>query len=188
MQLTIKDELKEIKILIDAAKKLNSFIVNHDKYCILLKETFLKVKLKKDNSTIETNNQNILNPIIFDTETHWNSTFFLLERLIYVSELANKLTLDPNRSICSNGDLLKNLLLSSENWIALEELILLLRPFVDATNSSDGDLLKNLLLSSENWIALEEFILLLRPFVDATNLTSGITNPTLSLWYSTLHF
>ncbi|CAI2187407.1 13914_t:CDS:2 [Funneliformis geosporum] len=115
MQLAIKDGLKEIKILIDVAKKLNSFIVNHDKYHILLKETFLKY-------------------------------LFLLERLIYfrdtLPELANKLTLDPNRSIRSDDDLLKNLLLSSEDWIALEELILLLRPFVNATNLTSASLNK----------------------------------------------
>ncbi|CAG8723403.1 17371_t:CDS:2, partial [Dentiscutata heterogama] len=81
-------------------------------------------------------------PIASDTETRWNSTFFLLERLIYfrntLSILGNKLALDPDRTTRNDGDNLKKLLLNSDNWTSLEELILLLRPFVDATNLTSG--------------------------------------------------
>ena len=64
MQHVIKDRLKDIKNLIDIAKKLNNFIVNHDKYHNLLKETYLKA-----HSLSSTNIQNVLNPISSDTDT-----------------------------------------------------------------------------------------------------------------------
>ena len=46
MQLAIRDGLKHIKSLIDAAKKLNNFIVNHDKYCPLIKAIFREINTK----------------------------------------------------------------------------------------------------------------------------------------------
>ena len=63
MQLAIKDRLKDIKNLIDMAKKLNNFIVNHDKCYNLLKETYLEA-----HSLSSTNIQNVLYPIFSNTD------------------------------------------------------------------------------------------------------------------------
>ncbi|CAG8551976.1 14606_t:CDS:2 [Acaulospora morrowiae] len=113
MQLAIKDglkniktlidaakKLKNIKTLIDAAKKLNNFISNHDKYRDLLKTTFREL----NNSDLFTREINVLDPITSDTDTRWN------------------------------------------NWIALEELILLSQPFIDATNITSGSIYPTLSL------------------------------------------
>ncbi|CAG8486082.1 15432_t:CDS:2 [Cetraspora pellucida] len=98
MQLAIKDGLKNVKDLIDMMKKLNSFIVNRDKYRDLLKLTFRKVN-KTENE--------VLNPVASDTDTQ-------------------KLLQDSNRATRIDGETLKKLIPSLDNWIALDELLLLL--------------------------------------------------------------
>ncbi|CAI2197141.1 14995_t:CDS:2, partial [Funneliformis geosporum] len=76
-------------------KKLNNFISSRDKYRNLLKATFCEINSNETNIRI-------LDPIASDTETRWNSAFFLLEQLIYfhntLSALADKLVLDSDRS------------------------------------------------------------------------------------------
>ncbi|CAG8552901.1 12817_t:CDS:2 [Cetraspora pellucida] len=127
MQLAIKDGLKNVKDLIDMMKKLNSFIVDRDKYRDLLKLTFRKVN-KTENE--------VLNPVASDTDTQ-------------------KLLQDSNRATRIDGETLKKLIPSSDNWIALDELLLLLRPFVDATNLTS---VCNSILTSLNkhWEILDE--------------------------------
>ncbi|CAG8542567.1 14608_t:CDS:2, partial [Cetraspora pellucida] len=86
---------------------------------------------------------NVLDPIASDTETRWN---------------INKLVFDPERTTRSNGDSLKKLLLSSEDWGALEELISLLRPFVDATNLTSGSSYLTLSLWYPTLYCLREYL------------------------------
>ncbi|CAG8716602.1 34885_t:CDS:1, partial [Racocetra persica] len=105
---------------------------------------------------------NILDLIASDTETRWNSTFFLLERLIYfcdtLSVLANKLASNPNRTTRSDSDDLKKLLLNSEDWTLLDELILLLRSFVDTTNLTSGSSYPTLSLWYPTLHCLREYL------------------------------
>ncbi|CAG8572709.1 1120_t:CDS:2, partial [Acaulospora morrowiae] len=110
MQLAIKDELKQSKELIEKAKNLNSFIANRDKYRDLLKQTYQEINF-------QSNELSVYNPITTDTDTRWNNS---------------------NRAIRNDGELLEQKLLTNSDWQALEELIIILRPFVDATNLMSG--------------------------------------------------
>ncbi|CAG8810358.1 12553_t:CDS:2, partial [Racocetra persica] len=104
----------------------------------------------------------VLNLIASDTETRWNSTFFLLERLKYfhntLSVFAEKLFRDSNRTTRIDGEPLIKLIPSSDNWAALEELLLLLQPFVDATNLTSGNTYPTLSLWYPTLFCLKEFL------------------------------
>ncbi|CAI2184638.1 16175_t:CDS:2, partial [Funneliformis geosporum] len=122
MQLAIKDGLKNIKNLIDIAKKLNNFISSRDKYRNLLKVTFCEINSNETNIRI-------LDPIASDTEMRWNSLSFYWNDLLFrnaLAALADKLVLDSDRST------------RIDDWTTLEELILLLQPFENATNLTSG--------------------------------------------------
>lgn len=82
--------------------------------------------------------------------------------------MADKLILNPDRSTRVDGDNLKKLLLSPEDWIALEELILLLRPFVDATNLTSGSVYPTLSLWYPTLYCLRKYL---------KNITHNLTSP-----------
>ncbi|CAG8838826.1 16680_t:CDS:1, partial [Cetraspora pellucida] len=57
-----------------------------------------------------------------------------------------------------DGDDLKKLLLNSEDWTSLDELILLLRPFIDATNLTSGSSYTTLSLWYPTLHCLREYL------------------------------
>ncbi|RHZ60424.1 hypothetical protein Glove_353g1 [Diversispora epigaea] len=91
------------------------------------------------------NNQeevNILEPVSSNTVTHWNSTYFILKRLLElrnaIEKLSKSLIRDPDRGIRADGNILKEKILSNYNWQGLEELSNLLHPFAQASIYMSG--------------------------------------------------
>jgi hypothetical protein len=83
----------------------------------------------------------ILNPIK-NVVTRWNSTFFVLERLLKLYEsielLIRNLSNDPNRDYRNDGKTLGELFLTIDEWIAVKKLVKILKPFANATKILSG--------------------------------------------------
>ena len=83
----------------------------------------------------------MLNPIR-NVITRWNSTFFVLERLLKLHEsvelLMKNLSNDPNRDYKNDGISLDKLFLTNNEWAAVEELVNVLKPFANATTILGG--------------------------------------------------
>lgn len=135
IHLAISDGLSKSKNLIDLAKALNNFLVNRDKYRVRFRN--IQAKLANNQEGV-----NILEPVSSDTVTRWNSTYFILKRLLElrdaIEELSKSLIRDPDRGIRSDGNILKEKILSKYDWQGLEELSNLLHPFAQASIYMSG--------------------------------------------------
>ncbi|CAG8613492.1 57_t:CDS:2, partial [Cetraspora pellucida] len=120
----VTDGLKQCKTLIGCAKSLNNFLVNCDKYRSLFRKIQHEIIEKKnnDNATKLTTNMSVLDPISSDTITRWNSTYFVLQRLLELQkpilELATNLTNNPDRTI--RADVLDQIEYTLTNLEAIE--------------------------------------------------------------------
>ncbi|CAG8556312.1 7748_t:CDS:2 [Ambispora gerdemannii] len=119
-QLAINDGLELINDeLVKKAKNLNNFLVNHDKY----RDRFRKVQEDIINRTnLQTSQRKPLNPISSDT----------------IHEHQLQLSHDFDRQVRADANVLKNLLLSDNEWKCLNELVILLKPFATATTLLGG--------------------------------------------------
>jgi hypothetical protein len=116
-----------------------------------------------------------------DISTRWNSSYYAWDRLIkikayiqaLVPELINSLDLDAKK----DGKHLEHIILTSDEWDFLQELILILGPFEEATCYLGGA--KYITCSTINPIIEQIKNLLLSP--DSPSISSTTTSPTLSI-------
>ncbi|CAG8716569.1 4590_t:CDS:1, partial [Dentiscutata heterogama] len=85
----------------------------------------------------ELNPQHPVNPLSSDIRTRWSSTYNLLKNLLLfhnaIIQLADNLRQSVNRQERQDSLKILEALLSTEEWNSLDELAILLHPFVQAT-------------------------------------------------------
>lgn len=101
----------------------------------------LNMVIQNNNNSISNKHTQVLNPVK-SVVTRWNSIFFVLERLLKLREsvelLIKNLSNDPNRDYKNDGISLDSLFLTNNEWVAVEELVNILKPFADATKILSG--------------------------------------------------
>jgi len=80
--------------------------------------------------------------LISDVETRWNSSYLAWKRLIKIKDLveimATTMMIDPILSTRYDGRKLKSINLTEEEWQAIDELIIILEDFAEATEYLGG--------------------------------------------------
>lgn len=171
IQLAIKDGLSACDNILSKAKKLNNWLVKRDRYRQSLRNiqnefNQLSTNISEDSEwpllededsdsepedlyeslaqssrQVKKKEQSIVEPIR-DIKTRWNSTFFVLKRLLQlrdaVEQLAKSLNRHPEYQQKKDGQNLSGRLLSEEEWNELEDLLKLLSPFAQSTKLIGG--------------------------------------------------
>ncbi|CAG8817786.1 7056_t:CDS:1, partial [Cetraspora pellucida] len=143
IQLSILDGLKttELSELLHKAKSLNSFLTSRDKY----RERFrlVQIEIKKQDNPAIREQEIIVLDAISDVSTCWNSTFFLLNRLLdlypAILALQQDLSHDQDRLIRKDAKTLESLILNDTDLLGIKELVNLLKPFAHATKFMSGN-------------------------------------------------
>ncbi|CAG8657870.1 6848_t:CDS:1, partial [Acaulospora morrowiae] len=80
--------------------------------------------------------------VIKDVKTRWNSTLYAIQRLMLlqpsINHLCSTLLNNASTDIRKKGEKLKNHILSEEEFDLCNELIIILRPFDEATEILGG--------------------------------------------------
>ena len=81
--------------------------------------------------------------MIADISTRWNSSYYAWNRLIkikaYIQALVPELINNSDLDAKKDGKYLEQIMLSSDEWDFLQELILILGPFEEATRYLGGE-------------------------------------------------
>ncbi|CAG8748420.1 4516_t:CDS:1, partial [Ambispora leptoticha] len=131
LQLSVNLGLKEIDKLISKCKSLIS-ILSKEKKRKQLREAQLQITpgLKKPLDVIK------------DVDTRWNSTFYSIERLVYLKpaiiQLYSTLNNHTVREIRRGAEMMSSFLPSDDEFELLNELIIILSPFDEATQFLSG--------------------------------------------------
>jgi hypothetical protein len=133
IQLSVKKALEinnEIKALVLRARRLILFFKTPKQWERL------------ENTQKKLNYTQILKPTL-DVKTRWNSTYMAWNRLIYLKhailDLIKDMQIDNDRDIKYDFKRLKKTLLSNDEWLLIEELLLILKDFNDITSTLSGN-------------------------------------------------
>jgi|GEM_PF-1403063 len=131
LQLSVNLGLKQVDGLISKCKSLVS-ILSKEKKRKQLREAQLQITpgLKEPLDVIK------------DVDTRWNSTFYSIERLVYlrpaIMQLYSTLNNHTLREVRRGAETMSSFLLSEEEFEVLGELIVILSPFDEATEFLSG--------------------------------------------------
>lgn len=118
LNIIVQDALKNVSALVDKCK----LIVTHFKRSNLATEKLIKYQ----------RNSNIQNPkkLLQDVSTRWNSTYYMLRRLVELQEAVRSSLALINKDLPT---------LSNEEWTICSELIKVLKPFEQVTSKMSGE-------------------------------------------------
>ncbi|KAJ8916450.1 hypothetical protein NQ315_014667 [Exocentrus adspersus] len=119
LNLVVQDALKSQSAIIEKIKT----IVNHFKRSPQATEKLLKCQQQLGSTE--------LLKVILNVETRWNSTYYMIKRLITIQEAI--------RSTVANLKAAKIQMLSEEEWKICEQICTLLNPFEKATSEMSGE-------------------------------------------------
>jgi zinc finger BED domain-containing protein 1 (E3 SUMO-protein ligase ZBED1) len=129
LQLAIGKGLAPVEILIARVKRIINFFSTQKQI----------EKLEEAQSKLHY--QDILR-CIQDVSTRWNSSYYAWDRLFYLKDAITRLQADlltsTNREDKNDGNKLRKIMLSEEEWELLDQLIDLLMPFENATRNFSG--------------------------------------------------
>jgi hypothetical protein len=129
LQLTIGKGLTPVEILIARVKRVINFF-----------STQKQIERLEDAQS-KLNYKDILR-CIQDVSTRWNSSYYAWDRLFYLKDAIIRLQADlltsTNREDKNDGNKLRKIMLSEEEWELLDKLIDLLMPFENATRNFSG--------------------------------------------------
>jgi len=125
LQLTVSKGLNIIKVLILRAKRLIDF------FHISPKQS------ERLNAAQKELNYASVSSVIGDVSTRWNSSFYAWKRLLRLKRailfLPNRLQSDLNADVRKDGQKLQRIMLTSDEWKLLGNLVNLLQGFEEAT-------------------------------------------------------
>jgi len=129
LQLAIGKGLAPVEILVARVKRIINFF-STQKQIERLEEAQSKLNYKDILRCIQ------------DVSTRWNSSYYAWDRLFYLKDAITRLQVDlltsTNREDKSDGNKLRKIMLSEEEWELLDQLIDVLMPFENATRDFSG--------------------------------------------------
>jgi hypothetical protein len=130
LQLAIGKGLAPAEILVARARRLINFFQYQKQV-----ERLEQVQRKLDYTDILR--------CIQDVSTRWNSSYYAWDRLFFLKDAITQLQADlstsTDREIKKDGNRLKRLLLTDDEWELLDQLVDLLMPFEEATREFSGN-------------------------------------------------
>ena len=129
LQLAIGKGLAPVEILVARVKRIINFF-----------STQKQIERLEDAQS-KLNYKDILR-CIQDVSTRWNSSYYAWDRLFYLKDAITRLQVDlltsTNREDKNDGNKLRKIMLSEEEWELLDKLIDLLMPFENTTRNFSG--------------------------------------------------
>ncbi|GBC11094.2 zinc finger BED domain-containing protein 4-like [Rhizophagus irregularis DAOM 181602=DAOM 197198] len=179
LQLVVGKGLNSVKLLVLRAKKLIDFFLR-PKQSQRLEEIQKKSQNQIDVNAGKTSEYFL--QMVADISTRWNSTYYAWDRLIKIKgyiqilivELVNN---ESDIDAKKDGKQLEKIMLSSDEWELLQQLVITLGPFEEATNYLGGE--KYITHSIMNPVIEQIKTLLLLPLSNSPS-SSTPTSPTLS--------
>jgi zinc finger BED domain-containing protein 1 (E3 SUMO-protein ligase ZBED1) len=162
MQLTVKDglEVAAIRKIVQKSRNLVSFFTTSEKQAQRLQNSQALLRQKPIK-------------VIRDVPTRWNSTFFMLERLVRLRNALDYLLADLGTKVTS--------LLSPHVRLYLTFTLFAFYQVRDNDAKLTLRKLKPLMLTGEEWTLVEETLATLGPFELVTRMLSGTQYATLSM-------
>jgi len=163
LQLSILKGLEEVEPLTSRCKELIC-LLSGDKKRQQLREAQAYLIRQQERETITENDKNSILDTIKPNNTRWNSTFYAYERLILLKSaiitLKETLLQDKNNNNQKEGELLEEMLPTTNEWKVIKELTELLRTFEIATRLLSGQQYPTLSLIYPTMVSLKNMLLI----------------------------
>ncbi|GBB92497.1 hypothetical protein RclHR1_20160001 [Rhizophagus clarus] len=141
LQLVVGKGLNSVKLLVLRAKKLIDFFLR-PKQSQRLEEIQKNSQNQVDMNTGQTSEYFL--QVVANISTRWNLSYYAWNRLIkiksYIQMLIVELVNNENDNDAKkDGKQLEKIILSSDEWELLQQLVIILSPFEEATNYLNGE-------------------------------------------------